>query len=237
MGRAVTIVLLMSCLLAIAACKEAQQPVMINSESSAVLALGDSYTIGEAVPPDQRWPTQLVARLRSSKVEVGDPIYVAQTGWTTDELAAAMDVRDDLRGRKFALVTLLIGVNNQYRGRSVNEYRAQFEALLKRAIELAGNRPSRVVVLSIPDWGVTPYATSSGRAPAQIAREIDEFNAVNREATLAAGSRYVDVTPVSRAATSRPPLIARDGLHPSGKMYSEWAELALEPTAAALGAN
>jgi lysophospholipase L1-like esterase len=194
---------------------------------SNFLALGDSYTIGEGVAPSERWPVRLAKVLRERDVKVDDPQVIARTGWTTDELSAAMDAAK-IDGQTFELVTLLIGVNNQYRGRSVDEYRTQFDVLLKRAIALAGNRPTRVVVLSIPDWGVTPFAASNGRDGARVGREIDAFNAVNRELTLAAGARYVDVTPVSRGASTQPAaLLAADGLHPSGTMYAHWAELAL----------
>jgi lysophospholipase L1-like esterase len=195
---------------------------MVNPPQLTYLALGDSYTIGESVKPELRWPDQLVARLRAKDLNVADPIIIAQTGWTTDELAAAIDARTDLAGRKFDLVTLLIGVNNQYRGRNLEEYRRQFAQLMKRAIDFAGGKPSHVIVVSIPDWGVTPFA--EGRDRAQIAREIDTFNRVNREETMLAGARYVDVTPTSR---DQPSLVAEDSLHPSGDMYRLWANLVL----------
>lgn len=185
------------------------------------LALGDSYTIGESVAEAERWPNQLAERL---KVE-GLPVVVtiiARTGWTTDELATAID-QASLQG-PYDLVSLLIGVNNQYRGRDADEYHREFRALLERAIAFAGGESGRVIVLSIPDWGVTPFA--SGRDRAQIAQEIDTFNAINRTEAELRGVAYVDVTPVSRRATFEPELIAGDGLHPSGKMYAEWTEMA-----------
>jgi len=187
------------------------------------LALGDSYTIGESVAAEERWPAQLAALLNAAGVEVSAPLIIAATGWTTDELAAGIDAAD-VRG-PFDLVSLLIGVNNQYRGRDPEQYRAEFAGLLTRAIAFAGGEPSAVIVLSIPDWGVTPFA--NGRERAQIAAAIDAFNAINREAAEAAGARYVDVTPISRRAATDPALIAADGLHPSGAMYAEWARLAL----------
>jgi lysophospholipase L1-like esterase len=195
------------------------------------LALGDSYTIGEAVPEAQRWPVQLAARLRDRGLAVETPQIIARTGWTTDELAAAVE-RAAPAG-PFALVSLLIGVNNQYRGRDLDEYRAQFAALLERTIGLAGGDPRRVLVLSIPDWGVTPFAGLHDRA--KIAAEIDLFNRANAEATRSQGAHYVDVTPISRQARHDRALLAPDGLHPSGAMYGAWAELALEPACAALG--
>lgn len=194
------------------------------------LALGDSYTIGEAVPESERWPVQLAALLRASGVQVAEPQIIAKTGWTTDELSAGID-RVDPQG-PFEVVSLLIGVNNQYRGRNLDEYRAEFVALLNRAVNFAGGQPQRVLVLSIPDWGVTPFANPTERE--RIAKEIDAFNAVNAEEAARLGTRYVDVTPISRRAADEPNLIASDGLHPSGAMYTEWAQLALPEACAAL---
>jgi lysophospholipase L1-like esterase len=194
------------------------------------LALGDSYTIGESVSAKDRWPIQLAALLRQLGTDPGEPEIIARTGWTTDELSAAID-RAKPQG-PFALVSLLIGVNNQYRRRPVDEYREQFGALLQRAIELAGGQAGRVLVLSIPDWGVTPFATGQDRTA--IGSAIDDFNRVNAEETQRLGARYVDITPESRQAANDPALVARDGLHPSGEMYAEWAELALPAACAAL---
>ena len=184
---------------------------MPEQQDFRYLALGDSYTIGEAVPETERFPVQLARELG-----IPEPAIIAKTGWTTDELSAQLDtVR--LAG-PFDLVTLLIGVNNQYRGRSADEYRAEFAALLQRAIGFAGGDAKKVVVVSIPDWGVTPFA--EGRDRAKIAREIDQFNAINREEAARAGAKWVDITPISRG--SDPALVASDGLHPSGKQYTEW---------------
>ena len=187
------------------------------------LALGDSYTIGESVTPAERWPVQLAALLRKEGVALDEPLIVAATGWTTGELWAGID-RAAPRG-PFDVVSLLIGVNNQYRGQELGDYRIQFAPLLARAIEFAAGQTQRVLVLAIPDWGVTPFAR--GRDRAAIGRAIDQFNAVNAEAVRQAGARYVDVTPVSRQAAVDGALLAADGLHPSGKMYAEWARLAL----------
>jgi lysophospholipase L1-like esterase len=193
------------------------------------LALGDSYTSGESVDESLRWPVQLAVALRSSGIDVGDPTIIAQTGWRTDQLANAIDAENP-QGN-YALVGLLIGVNNQYQGRSEDEYRAQFGDLLARAIKLAGNRPSRVIVLSIPDWGVTPYARQVGADPAAVGASIDRFNAINKELTAKANAVYVDITPISR---DRRDLIADDGLHPSGAMYGKWVEAALPAAKAAI---
>ena len=187
------------------------------------LALGDSYTIGEGVAEDERWPVRLARMLTARGVPVALPEIIARTGWTTDELDAAID--EAAPAGPYDLVSLLVGVNNQYRGRSAEEYRGHFAALLERAVGFAGGRPGRVLVLSIPDWGVTPFAAESDRAA--VAREIDGFNDIARDEARRAGARFVDVTPASRAAGARADMLAADGLHPSGAAYEEWAALAL----------
>ena len=197
------------------------------------LALGDSYTIGESVDQSERWPNQLASLIEASPqftksiggTEEGgvEVAIIARTGWTTDELWQGIEARE--LSPPYDLVSLLIGVNNQYRGLDFEEYREQFRFLLDKAIEYAGVDANRVTVLSIPDWGVTPFAGE--RDGKQIALEIDQYNGVNREETEEAGAHYVDITPISREAVMDPSLIADDGLHPSGKMYGEWAKLAL----------
>jgi lysophospholipase L1-like esterase len=199
-----------------------------SKQSVRYLALGDSYTIGESVAENERWPNQLAELVKSSPqfggIEGGVEVtIIARTGWTTDELWQGIQA-DPPRGA-FDLVSLLIGVNNQYRGYEINEYREQFRFLLGKSIEYAGNDANRVIVLSIPDWGVTPFA--SGRDREQIAKDIDAFNSVNSEESEKAGVHFVDITPISREAITDLSLIASDGLHPSGKMYFEWAKLAL----------
>jgi lysophospholipase L1-like esterase len=189
------------------------------------LALGDSYTIGEGVEEAGRWPMQLARALREEGIALGDPRIIATTGWTTDELSAAMDAAEPLGGLDF--VSLLIGVNNQYRGRPLEEYCAQFDALLVRAVQLAGDEPGRVLVLSIPDWGVTPFAAASGRDRDAIARELDACNAAALALCAARGIAFVDIAPVSRARGAEPGMLADDGLHPSAAMYAQWTRLAL----------
>jgi lysophospholipase L1-like esterase len=189
-----------------------------------ILALGDSYTIGESVPVEQRWPVQLAALLRQRGLPVAEPQIIAKTGWTTDELSAAMDAAT--LTPPYDLVTLLIGVNNQYRGREVDNYRVEFRALLDRAIDLAGDRPERVLVLSIPDWGVTPFAREKQRDAATVAVEIDAYNAVNREEAQRSGIAWVNITPMTREAATDSTLLAEDGLHPSGRDYARWAGVA-----------
>jgi len=197
-----------------------------SNQAIRYLALGDSYTIGESVPENERWSNQLAELLRASPQLDGRDVEVtiiARTGWTTAELWQGIEMR--AIQPPYDMVSLLIGVNNQYRGYDINEYREQFRFLLEKAIEYAGDKPANVFVLSIPDWGVTPFA--AGRDAAKIAQEIDSFNAVNREEAEKLGIAYVDVTPVSRQAANDPSLIAGDGLHPSGRMYAEWAKLTL----------
>ena len=189
------------------------------------LALGDSYTIGEGVPESGRWPVQLAQALRADGVPMADPRIIAKTGWTTYELDAAIDAAHPLA--EYDLVSLLIGVNNQYRGRSVDEYRTQFAGLLERAIGFAQWRRERVLALSIPDWGVTPFARDPARDVEKIALEIDAFNAAAHEVCNARGVAFVDITPVSRAHGAEAMMLAEDRLHPSATMYKEWLRLAL----------
>jgi lysophospholipase L1-like esterase len=189
------------------------------------LALGDSYTIGEGVEPDGRWPVQLAAALRADGIVIDDPKLIAATGWTTDALSAAIDAAEPLDD-DYALVSVLIGVNNQYRGRAVDEYARAFAVLLERAIGFAGRRADRVVVLAIPDWGVTPFAAQSGRDTAAIARELDAYNAAAANICADRGVAFVDIAPISRRRGSQAQMLAADGLHPSAALYAEWARLA-----------
>jgi len=208
---------------------------MHPASTHAYLALGDSYTIGESVSESARWPVQLVARLKEHGIAIDAPRIIATTGWTTDELSAAMD--DSTFAPPYALVTLMIGVNNQYRGRDLHEYREQFDALLVRAIHLAGNDATRVIVLSIPDWGATPFGHASGRDLTQITAQVDAFNAAAREAAKTRGAAWIDVTPASREVTHHPELAAHDGLHPSAAMYARWVDLVLPVAEARLRMN
>jgi len=186
------------------------------------LALGDSYTIGEKVIPAKRWPTQLADLLRDESIEA-DVKIIARTGWTVQELWEG--IQADLPEGRYDMVSLLIGVNDQYRGYPVDGYREDFRFMLGKAIEYAGGDPKRVIVLSIPDWGFTPFAAAQDTEP--ISLQIDEFNAINLEETKNAGAYYVDVTIISRMAMDDFELITGDRLHPSGKMYAMWAEKTL----------
>ncbi|HVT57160.1 MAG TPA: SGNH/GDSL hydrolase family protein [Thermoanaerobaculia bacterium] len=207
-------------------------PARAAGETPRYLALGDSYTIGESVSPEGRWPVQLAALLRAQGLAVAEPQIVARTGWTTGELSAGIDAAAP-RG-PFDLVSLLIGVNDQYRGGSPEAYVAGFTALLRRAVAFAGGTPGRVLVLSIPDWSVTPFARESGRDLARVAAEIGRFNAVAAEETQRAGARFVAITVISQRAKGDRSLLAADGLHPSAAMYADWARLALPAARAAL---
>ena len=199
------------------------------------LALGDSYTIGEGVDVAGRWPVQLAAALRTHGIAIADPRIIATTGWTTDELWAAMDAAEPLGAWDF--VSLLIGVNNQYRGRSVDDYVGEFHRLLRRAIALAGDRVDRVLVLSIPDWGVTPFAFASGRDREAIAADLDAYNAAARDLCVAHGVAFVDITGISRDRGGAQEMLADDGLHPSATQYGRWAQAALPVAVARLRAQ
>jgi lysophospholipase L1-like esterase len=183
------------------------------------LALGDSYTIGESVPLTGNFPSQLVQLLRKKGIHFGAPEIIAQTGWTTDELDSALKLYQYLP--KYDLVTLLIGVNNQYRGRDALQYKMEFEELLKKAIGFAG-KASHVIVVSIPDYGATPFAAEMDSE--KITREIDIFNNINKAVSIQYKTQYVDITAGSRKAREDAELVTSDRLHPSEKEYSNWAE-------------
>jgi len=184
------------------------------------LALGDSYTIGEAVPADKSFPYQLNDSLKTVSISVNDPKIIAVTGWTTQNLINAI-ASSNIRGNKYDFVTLLIGVNDQYQGLSQTNYRTNFIQLLNTSITFAKGDATRVFVISIPDYGVTPFA--NGRENT-IGPEIDQFNAINKEESDRAGVNYCNITPISKEAATNPSLIAPDGLHPSAKMYALWVQ-------------
>ncbi len=190
-----------------------------NAARKTFLALGDSYTIGESVEQNDRWPNQLARALRSKGVAIDDPRIIATTGWRTDDLKKAITAAD--LNMQYSLVSLLIGVNNQYQGRSAESYAPEFEELLNMAISLAEGERSRVFVVSIPDYGFTPFGKAKQET---ITRQIDEFNSINRDITSRYGITYVDITPISRRGIADAKLIAGDGLHPSAVMYKEWVE-------------
>lgn len=192
------------------------------------LALGDSYTIGEAVEQHESFPYQLVEDLNKEKNRFNSPPQViAKTGWTTDELSDALD-QSELQ-IPYDLITLLIGVNNQYRGRDAENFRQEFKSLLNRAIYIANDHKYKIFVLSIPDWSVTPFGIDSERDVKQIAQEIDLFNEIIKTECAIENISFTDITPISRNAATDSTLNASDGLHPSGTMYAQWVEL-LAPT-------
>ena len=188
-----------------------------------LLALGDSYTIGESVGAKSRWPNQLAKLLETEGIQT-EVTIIARTGWTVDELWEG--IQADPPEGTYDLVTLLIGVNDQYRGYPVDWYREKFRFMLEKAILYAGGHPDKVIVLSIPDWGFTPFAAAKGDTE-PISQQIDGYNAINLEETKNVGANYVDVTIISRMALDDFDLIAGDRLHPSGKMYAMWAEKVL----------
>lgn len=188
--------------------------------SYSILCLGDSYTIGESVLPAENFPNQTVALLKNERYAFEIPEIIAKTGWATDELQEAIDKHSFKNSYDF--VTLLIGVNNQYRGRTVANYKLEFESLLKQAVQFAKGKTDHVIVISVPDWGVTPFAHD--RDTEQIAKEIDDYNAANKKIAEQYKVNYIDITPGTREALNDPGLIASDGLHPSAKEYGRWAK-------------
>jgi len=182
------------------------------------LALGDSYTVGQGVATDKTWPRQLSTRLVKDGVNLSVEI-VARTGWTTGDLLGALNNNQNASDR-YDLVSLLIGVNNQYQGRSISEFESQFEQLLKLAIGLAGNDADKVFVLSIPDYGVTPFGQSGN--PEEISAELKEFNRLKKETSEEYGVTYFNITDISQKASSDLTLLAADQLHPSAIMYAMW---------------
>ena len=186
----------------------------------SLLALGDSYSIGEGVMLHQNFPYQTVQILRTMGYEFHAPEIIAKTGWTTDELEEGMKGYRFLS--RYDFVTLLIGVNNQYRGADIIPYKEQLEELLKKAITMANGKKEHVIMLSIPDYSVTPFADSMDRE--KTAREIEVFNSVGRALSIQYKVHYLDITPESKEAENDPELVASDKLHPSAKEYAKWAE-------------
>ncbi len=198
------------------------------TDSLTYIALGDSYTIGQAISQNESFPYQLRSLLNNQALNVAVPKIIAVTGWTTDDLITAI-ASSGVTTKKYSFVTLLIGVNDQYQGLSQDNYKVKFAQVLNTAINFANGDTSKVFVISIPDYGVTPYA---GGNDSVIGPQIDQFNAINQQISLAAHVNYTNITPISRQAAADSTLIAPDGLHPSGKMYALWMQL-LEPSVAA----
>lgn len=212
-----------------------EQQANDKSDTLTYLALGDSYTIAQGLPTTDSWAVQLAERIRKSGVHLNDPLIIARTGWRTDQLLNAVrQAQNSLQivPVGYDLVSLLIGVNNQYQGGTEELFRVQFASLLQMSIIMARGKSSRVIVLSIPDYSVSPFAASLNRNA--IATAIDRFNAIKREECKKLGVAFVDITPLSREAPHRQAFFTSDGLHPSREQYTEWAKLALPAALEAL---
>jgi lysophospholipase L1-like esterase len=224
--------------LAIISCKkQADNPLKVNADSTVAttstnnnntdsgkityLALGDSYTIGQSVSKNGRFPVQLINMLQKKNANIENADIIAVTGWTTADLLNALKAKPVKN--TYTFVTLLIGVNNQYQGRTLGEYKKQFSQLIDSAIHFAGNKNNHVFVLSIPDYSVNPFARGADQQ--KIAAEINEFNAANKLISQNTGVQYLDITGISREAKNDPGLIAPDGLHPSSAQYLQWDQL------------
>jgi lysophospholipase L1-like esterase len=210
-----------------------QKDTVANGPPQSYLALGDSYTIGEAVPANNSYPYQLWQALDQLKYRFTSPTIIATTGWTTDQLISHI-ASSGINGKTYDMVTLLIGVNDQFQGLSQDNYKIKFQQVLNTAIQFAGGNKTHVFVLSIPDYGVTPFA---GGDDGIIGPQIDQFNAINKSISLAAGVNYLDITGISRQAATDPGLIAPDGLHPSGKMYALWVQQLVPMVATKINVN
>jgi lysophospholipase L1-like esterase len=197
----------------------------MNDKELTYLALGDSYTIGEGVEESGRYPNQLIKRLREETLNTWEnPKIIAKTGWTVDELKLGIN-EANLSNQTYDLVTLLIGVNNQYRGRSLEDYRMEFESMLHQAIVFAGGKKEHVFVLSIPDWGVTPFAINRQSNQLKVANEIDAFNQAKKEICDKYGVAFLNITSDYREIGAYPDMVVADQLHPSKLVYEKWADV------------
>lgn len=195
-----------------------------SNKKLTYLALGDSYTIGEGVDEKDRYPFQLVGKFnKTAKFAFEAPQIIAKTGWTVDELEAGINA-SQTNEQGYDLVTLLIGVNNQYRGKPVAEFEKEFDAILRRAIAFARGKNDHVIVVSIPDWGVTPFAVNRGSDQAKVAAEIDEYNSVKTAVCSKYGVEFVEITEDYRQIGAKPRMVVEDQLHPSGLVYARWTE-------------
>ena len=211
----------------VSGCSSTSEIVNANDADFSYLALGDSYTIGESVPVEQRWPVQLAERLRTRGYKMAAPKIIAKTGWTTGNLLDAMETNLNVQ-KDFDLVSILIGVNNQYQNKSISEYETDLNELFRKAINHSRTREKGVFALSIPDYGATPFGEENSE---NIGREIDEFNDVFRKVAEAHNVAFYNITPISRGAKNNPELTAGDRLHPSGLMYSYWVDLIIDDVA------
>lgn len=203
-------------------CKESSTPEneeVTEKNTVNYLALGDSYTIGESVAAENRWPVQLTERLRADGFEIQDPMIIATTGWTTQDLLKA--INSQLSNEKFDLVSVSIGVNNQYQGKPISEYREDLYTIFRKAISLSKNDTEGVFAVSIPDYGATPFGAARSE---EIGRELEEFNNVFEEVATEFDIDFYNITPISKRAAEEPELTAQDNLHPSGEMYRLWVD-------------
>lgn len=204
-------------------CIEKEKTDIMEEKTYTYLALGDSYTIGEGVEEPGGYPNQAVEILKSKGLIFEKPTIIAKTGWTTDELDQGIEAAG-IQGKTYDLVTLLIGVNNQYRGRPVSDYETEFRKMLTKAIRFAKGKPKHVVVISIPDWGVTPFATGRGTDREKVAKEIDAYNMAKERISKELGVYYIDITEEYRKIGALPEMVVEDKLHPSELVYKSWAE-------------
>lgn len=215
------LILLLAAVPLLFSCKDSSGSQNASSEEPvrnlSYLALGDSYTIGESVEPEMRWPVQLVDSLREREVNVDYPVIIAKTGWTTQDLLGGMDQKLD--NEKFDLVSVLIGVNNQYQGKSIEAYEEDLHEIFQQAIAHSKNGKDGVFVVSIPDYGATPYGEARSE---EIAEEVAEFNSVFEDVAREYQLDFYNITPISKRGAGNESLVASDGLHPSGEMYSLW---------------
>lgn len=211
---------LLACFLMLCSALHAQDKSTLKTDSLRILMLGDSYTAGRLIPPDQTFAALLLKKLSSKHLAAANPLLIAQEGWRTDELLKG--ITNAKLPYRFDVVTMLIGVNNQFQHKDTAVYRAEFKQLLDSCISLTAGSPKRVIVLSIPDWGVTPFAVT--RNSERITAEINTYNDINKQLSKKAGVVYIDITRLSRDVADDAETLAADKLHPSGKMYGWWAD-------------
>jgi len=224
------IILLVLIVIILAACNTPRNTTISEDMDYSYLALGDSYTIGEGVPLEQSWPVQLVERLKERGYKVAPPRIIARTGWTTRNLITNIESEINVQ-RRFDLVSILIGVNNQYQGRTTTEFEVELEEIFRKAINHSKTKEQGVFALSIPDYGVTPFGARNADT---IAVQIDRFNGIIRRVAEQYNVDFYNITPISREALVNKNLIARDSLHPSGEMYSAWVDEIIDEVAGKL---
>lgn len=207
----------LSLVLIFSTCQNKSNPSS-TSQNVSFLTLGDSYTIGESVEKNDRWPIQLADSLRNKGFTVKKPTIIAETGWTTEDLRQAIE-KENL-STNYDLVSLLIGVNNQYQGLNFIQFEKEFEKLVKQAITFADGNEENVFVVSIPNYGVTPFGQSQN--PGQIREELNRYNQTAKDIATEYNVSFINITPISEKASDNPELTADDDLHPSGEMYQRW---------------